>query len=160
MLILATGGTFDKDYDLTSGQLIFAGTCIPQLIHEARLTTPHRLDVLMQKDSLEMTLSDRMVILEACRAASEKHIVIIHGTDTMTDTALFLQSAEIDKTIVLTGAMRPHAFGESDASFNLGYAIAAAQLHTHGVYIAIQGELFNADKVQKNRQLGQFTHTP
>lgn len=159
MLILATGGTFDKEYALTSGELIFSETCLPKLIYEARLTTPHRLHVLMQKDSLDMTIRDRMVILESCRAADEEHIVIIHGTDTMTETATFLQSAAIDKTIVLTGAMRPYAFGHSDASFNLGYAIAAAQLRSHGVYIAMQGELFDADKVQKNRQIGQFTHT-
>lgn len=156
MLILATGGTWDKDYDLISGQLTFAESGLPKLIHQARLTCRHELQILMLKDSLEMTLADRVNILEACRAYHGEQIVIIHGTDTMTETAAFLSTAKIAKTIVLTGAMRPFAFGQSDASFNFGYAIATAQTKASGVYITMQGQCFHSDNVHKDKQNGVF----
>jgi L-asparaginase len=155
MLILATGGTFDKEY-LIDGTLGFQGSSLPKLIQQARLTCPHQLQIVMQKDSLEMTITDRMIILEACRCSAYQKIVIIHGTDTMTDTAEFLQHAQLDKTIVLTGAMRPFAFGQSDASFNFGFALALAQTKPIGVYVAMQGECFSAGKVLKNKSLLQF----
>jgi L-asparaginase len=157
MLILATGGTFDKDYAI-DGNLVFNHSVLPKVIQEARLTCEHQLQVLMQKDSLEMSVSDRMAILEACRTTNASQIVIIHGTDTMTETAEFLQRAALDKTIVLTGAMRPFAFGNSDASFNVGFALAVAQTANIGVYIAMQGECFTAGKVTKDKQRMQFVH--
>lgn len=156
MLIIGTGGTFDKDYELTDGSLVFRQSCIPHLLQEARITSLHRFVSLLKKDSLELTLTDRLRLLEACRSASEENIVIVHGTDTMSETAEFLQHAISDKTIVLTGAMRPHAFGHSDASFNLGYAIACAQHLTHGVYVAMQGECFSAGQVTKDKQRALF----
>ena len=156
MLIVGTGGTFDKDYELTDGSLVFAQSCIPNLLREARITTQHRFVSLLKKDSLELTVADRLQLLEACRSAYETEIVIVHGTDTMTETAAFLQQGAVNKTIVLTGAMRPHAFGHSDASFNLGYAIACAQHLAHGVYIAIQGECFPVGQVMKDKQRALF----
>jgi len=155
MLILATGGTFDKDYAI-DGSLTFNGSFLPKLIQQARLTCPHEHQILMQKDSLDMTLADRMTILEACRCSSSQQIVIIHGTDTMAETAEFLHRAALAKTIVLTGAMRPFAFGNSDAVFNLGYALAIAQTANQGVYIAMQGECFNAGAVVKDKAQLQF----
>lgn len=160
MLILATGGTWDKDYDPVLGALTFSGSRLPAMIAQARLTCAHRLEILMQKDSLDMTTADRMQILEACRMASETQIVIIHGTDTMTDTAVFLHQADLDKTLVLTGAMRPQALGQSDALFNLGHAIAAAQCLPSGCYLSMQGELFSATGAFKDRSRGLFRHTP
>ena len=156
MLIIATGGTFDKDYQLIDGSLGYSQSCIPSLLNEARITTPHTFMALMSKDSLDLTLSDRVTLLESCRAATDSQIVIVHGTDTMTETAAFLQQALGDKTIVLTGAMRPHAFGHSDASFNLGYAIACAQHLPKGIYIAMQGECFLACEVTKDKKRALF----
>jgi L-asparaginase len=156
MLIIATGGTFDKDYNLVNGNLHFTHSCVPTLISQARMTAPHQFLSLMQKDSLELTLADRMQILTACRESNSDRIVIVHGTDTMTETARFLQEVISDKTLVLTGAMRPHAFGQSDASFNLGYAIALAQTLAPGVYIAMQGEYFTPNNVLKDKQQAVF----
>jgi L-asparaginase len=107
-----------------------------------------------------MIITDRMLILEACRNTTSEHIIIIHGTDTMTETADFLRRAALNKTIVLTGAMRPFAFGNSDAAFNLGYALAMAQTAAQGVYIAMQGECFSAGTVIKDKTQLLFTHIP
>ncbi len=159
MLILATGGTFDKDYAL-DGSLAFSGSALPKLIQQARLTCAHELHIIMQKDSLDMSIADRMLILEACRNTTSEQIIIIHGTDTMTETADFLRRAALNKTIVLTGAMRPFAFGNSDAAFNLGYALAMVQMATQGVYIAMQGEYFSAGTVIKDKTQLLFTHLP
>jgi L-asparaginase len=156
MLIIGTGGTFDKDYQLTDGSLVFAQSCITELLREARITAEHRFVSLMKKDSLDLTLTDRLQLLEVCRAAYEKQIVIVHGTDTMAETANFLQQDRLNKTIVLTGAIRPHAFGHSDAGFNLGYAIACSQHLTSGIYIAMQGECFTAGQVMKDKQRALF----
>lgn len=156
MLIIGTGGTFDKDYELTDGSLVFAHSCIPNLLREARITTQHRFVSLLKKDSLELTVADRLQLLEACHSAHETKIVIVHGTDTMTETAKFIQQNDLNKTIVLTGAMRPHAFGHSDASFNLGYAIACAQQLSAGVYLAMQGECFPAGHVMKDKERALF----
>ena len=119
-----------------------------------------RLDVkittLMLIDSLDMTDSDRSLILENCRSVDEDHIVITHGTDTMTLTAEVLAEAKLEKTIVLTGAMLPYKFGSSDGLFNFGCALAYAQALPHGVYVAMNGRYFNWDKVQKNKKTGIF----
>jgi len=156
MLIIGTGGTFDKDYELQDGSLVFGQSAIPKILHQARITSPHLFISLLKKDSLELTLTDRMLILETCRTTHAQQIVIVHGTDTMAETALFLQQAKVNKTIVLTGAMRPHAFSHSDACFNLGYAIACAQQLTEGVYLAMQGECFSAGQVMKDRERALF----
>jgi len=161
ILILATGGTFDKTYDPVAGTLAFGKTCVPALLQAGRCRKGlARVRTLMMKDSLEMTAADRRQILAACRAAKETRIVIIHGTDTLVETARVLgnelNKTLAGKTIVLTGAMVPHAVAGSDASFNLGSAIAFAKALPAGVRIAMNGELFAWDQAAKNRKLARF----
>lgn len=158
ILILVTGGTLDKDYNTLTGELDFAETHLPKLLTQANLTLPIETQVVLQKDSLEMTDADRQTILLACEAAVEQHIVITHGTDTLDLTAKALENNPKlnQKTIVLTGAMRPFQLGESDAAFNVGTALMAVQLASPGVYIVMNGRLFHPSEVQKNRQKGVF----
>lgn len=119
-----------------------------------------RVDVsvrtLMMIDSLDMTDADRQLVVSNCRQCGEPRIVITHGTDTMVDTARALAAAALDKTIVLTGAMIPYAFGSSDGLFNLGSALSFAQVLPPGVYVAMNGMAFPWDRVRKNRQTGFF----
>ncbi|BCN93390.1 asparaginase [Thiomicrorhabdus immobilis] len=156
--LLITGGTLDKDYQTTSGELIFKQTHLNELLREANTTLTIEPQVLMLKDSLEMTDNDREIIYLACLNTKNNQIVITHGTDTMRETAVYLSkhAGLTEKTIVLTGAMRPFKLGHSDASFNVAAALMAVQLAPNGVYITMNGQLFHADKVHKNRQLGQF----
>ncbi|HIE40339.1 MAG TPA: asparaginase [Thiomicrorhabdus sp.] len=157
--LFVTGGTLDKQYQTTTGKLMFPATHLPIMLQEANATLTIETTVLMQKDSLELTDDDREQICQACLDTPQQNIVITHGTDTMVNTALALnQHPNLKhKTIVLTGAMRPFMLGHSDANFNLGSALMAVQLASPGVYIAMNGRLFSANQVQKNRQLGLFT---
>jgi L-asparaginase len=107
-------------------------------------------------DSLEMQDADRQKVLAACQAATEKAIVIVHGTDTMRETAEVLGTALSDKTIVFTGAMIPYEIANSDALFNFGFACGVAQVLPAGVYVAMNGKIFTWDKVTKNRAAGVF----
>jgi L-asparaginase len=111
---------------------------------------------LMMVDSLDMTDADRRLILENCQGAAEERILVTHGTDTMTDTARVLGEARLPKTIVLTGAMVPYAFGSSDGLFNLGSAVSFAQAMPAGVYVAMNGRCFAGGRVRKNRETGIF----
>ncbi|MDE2427439.1 MAG: asparaginase [Burkholderiales bacterium] len=154
--ILATGGTFDKHYNELEGKLAFADSHLPDVLQRARLTVPVALEVCMLMDSLEMNDSHRQTILQACQNATEKAIVIIHGTDTMRETAEVLGAAKLDKTIVFTGAMIPYEIANSDAFFNLGFACGVAQLLPAGVHVAMNGKIFAWDNVQKNRAAGVF----
>jgi L-asparaginase len=154
--ILATGGTFDKHYNEIAGKLDFAESHLPEVLQRARLTVPATLEVCMLIDSLEMDDSHRQTILKACQNASEKAIVIIHGTDTMRETAEVLGAANLDKTIVFTGAMIPYEVAGSDAFFNLGFACAAAQLLPPGCHVAMNGKIFPWHDVKKDRQAGVF----
>lgn len=155
--LLACGGTIDKDYNVLNGELEFTQTYLTELLKQARHQLSLRLETLMLKDSLDMTQVDREHVLEACLNAPEQQIVITHGTDALTQTAEFLaDQIGTQKTIVLTGAMRPFRLAESDASFNLGAALMAVQTTRPGVYIVMNGRLFEAHQVQKNRQLGVF----
>lgn len=154
--ILATGGTFDKHYDPLTGQLGFADSHLPQAIARARITLPVALEVLPLLDSLDMQDIDRLRVLASCRDATENAIVIIHGTDTMRETAEVLGKAQLQKTIVLTGAMIPYEIDNSDAPFNLGFAIGVAQTLPAGVHVAMNGRVFAWDKVHKNRAAGVF----
>lgn len=154
--ILVTGGTFDKYYDAIRGELTFKESHLPNILRQSRVTLPINIEVCLLKDSLQMNDADRQKILSACRQASESHIVVIHGTDTMVETACVLGEEMLPKTIVLTGAMVPYAIIESDALFNLGFALAAAQCAAHGVYVAMNGHVWPWDQVKKNRQLGVF----
>ena len=154
--IIATGGTFDKHYDPLTGKLIFRDSVLPEAIDRARLTLPVTFESLLALDSLDMQDSHRQQIREACERSVEDRVVIVHGTDTMPETAQVLGHAALKKTIVLTGAMVPYQIARSDAFFNLGYACAAASLTATGVYIAMNGQLFRWDDVTKNRAKGIF----
>src|SRR5262245_19633517 len=136
--ILVTGGTFDKEYNELSGSLFFKHTHLSEMLRLGRCHVEVYVETLMMIDSLDMTDEDRARIVEECRAAEEQQIVITHGTDTMVETATALGEAfpaGAAKTIVLTGAMIPYAFGSSDGLFNLGSAISFAQILPPGVYI-------------------------
>lgn len=155
ILVLTTGGTIDKAYfdALSEYQIVESG--IPALIAEARVALPFRVVELMRKDSLDLTEADRALIAAAIREAPETRIILTHGTDTMTDTARVL--ADIPgKTMVLTGALSPARFAQTDAPFNLGMAFATAQVATPGVWIAMSGQVFNGLKVKKDRAAGKF----
>lgn len=154
--ILATGGTFDKHYNELNGTLGFADSHVPELLKRCRLTIDVALEQLPLMDSLDMVDADRQRILAACSVAAERAIVIIHGTDTMPQTAQVLGPAALGKTIVLTGAMIPYAVANSDAMFNLGFAAGVAQTLPAGVYVAMNGKIFAWDNVQKNKAAGVF----
>jgi L-asparaginase len=168
--ILVTGGTFDKEYNELTGALAFKDTHLPEMLRLGRCRVDVSVRTLMMIDSLEMTGADRALIVEQCRQAAESRLLVTHGTDTMVETAAALASALVGdgprsdgvtrsipaKTIVLTGAMIPYAFGSSDGLFNLGSALSFVQVLPPGVYIAMNGRCFNWDRVRKNRETGRF----
>ena len=154
--IIATGGTFDKHYDPITGQLVFVDSVLPEALARARITDPTSVEPLMAIDSLDMNDTHRAQILSACERSAEHKIVIIHGTDTLRETAQVLGQAGLQKTIVLTGAMVPYRVASSDALFNLGFAFAVAQLNAPGVFVAMNGRVFSWDKVRKNKTDGIF----
>lgn len=154
--VLVTGGTFDKEYDELAGALSFKKTHLGEMLRLGRCHVEVAITTVMMIDSLEMTDADRSVVVEHCARASEDRIVVTHGTDTMTETAAAIARVLADKTIVLTGAMVPYAFGSSDGLFNLGSAISFVQVLSPGVYIAMNGKCFAWDRVRKNRELGIF----
>ncbi|PLK27471.1 asparaginase domain-containing protein [Novosphingobium sp. TH158] len=156
ILVLTTGGTIDKAYfdALSEYQIVDSG--IPELLKEARVALPFRVVELMRKDSLELTDADRTLIASAAREAPEARVVITHGTDTMTETAKVIASEVPGKTVVLTGALSPARFAETDAPFNLGMAFATAQTAPPGVWIAMSGQVFDGLKVRKDREAGKF----
>ena len=154
--IIATGGTFDKHYDEIAGKLTFADSYLPQVIKRARITAETALGMLPLLDSLDMQDIDRHRVLTSSSNAKEEIIIIIHGTDTMRETAAVLGAAELKKTIVLTGAMIPYVIANSDALFNFGFACGVAQVLPHGVYVAMNGKIFAWNNVQKNRGAGIF----
>ena len=154
--LLITGGTFDKDYDELTGKLYFHDTHIHEMLRLGRCRVETHVRTVMMVDSLEMTESDREIVKEVCRKSEEERIVITHGTDTMAETARVLGEAALPKTIVLTGAMIPYAFGSSDGLFNLGSALSFVQVLPHGVYVAMNGRYFTWDDVRKNRGIGVF----
>lgn len=156
ILVLTTGGTIDKNYfdALSEYQIVDSG--IPDLLKEARVALPCRVEEVCRKDSLELTDQDRAQIAKAAREAPEQRIVVTHGTDTMTETARVLAAEVPGKTICLTGALTPARFTETDAPFNLGMAFATAQAATPGVWIAMSGQVFDGLKVRKDREAGKF----
>ena len=154
--IFVTGGTFDKTYDEIHGRLSFGGTHLPEMLRLGRSRVEVSISTLMMKDSLDMTDEDRALIVRSCAGCDQSRIVVTHGTDTMVETAAALARGVTGKTIVLTGAMIPYAFGSSDGLFNLGSALSFAQVLPPGVYIAMNGQHFSWDKVRKNRETGVF----
>ena len=161
LAILVTGGTFDKQYDELSGRLFFRDTHVAEMLRLGRSRLDITVETVMMLDSLDMNDEARARIVERCRARSERSIVITHGTDTMVETAQEIAQARLDdKTIVLTGAMVPYAFGSSDGLFNLGSAVSLAQVLPAGVYVAMNGRHFSWDEVRKNREHGVFEWRP
>ena len=158
--ILVTGGTFDKDYDELSGQLFFKDSHIAEMLRLGRSRVEVTIRTVMMIDSLEMTEADRALIVQNCAQCAEERIVITHGTDTMTETAAAIAAAVSGKTVVLTGAMIPYAFGSSDGLFNLGSALSFVQILPPGVYLAMNGKCFPWDRVRKNRERGEFEELP
>lgn len=156
--LFVTGGTFDKEYDFVTGKLFFADSNLPDMLQVGRSTLEVSIRTLMMLDSLEITEQDRENIANNCRSAPTDQILITHGTDTMTETAQYLAGEDIrGKTIVITGAMIPYAFGSSsDGFFNLGSALAFVQSLPAGVYIVMNGRYFSWDGVKKNRSTGLF----
>jgi L-asparaginase len=157
--ILVTGGTFDKEYNELAGALAFKNTHVPEMLRLGRCRVDVSISTLMMIDSLDMTPADRARIVEACGTSAESRILITHGTDTMVDTARALAAAnpnEAGRTIVLTGAMVPYAFGSSDGLFNLGSALSFVQVLQPGVYVAMNGRCFDWNRVRKNRDTGVF----
>jgi L-asparaginase len=157
--ILVTGGTFDKQYNELAGTLAFKDTHLPEMLRLGRSRVAVTITTLMMIDSLDMTDAHRDRIVASCRKAAEARILITHGTDTMIETARALAAAfpaDRGKTIVLTGAMVPYAFGSSDGLFNLGSALSFVQVLERGVYVAMNGRCFAWNQVQKNRETGIF----
>ena len=156
--IFITGGTFDKSYDYMNGKLFFNKTHLPEMLKRSRCRLKVSVETLMMIDSLEMNKSQTENIISKCKSSKSKRIVITHGTDKMVATARALAKSNIqDKTIVLTGAMIPYAFGSSsDGFFNLGCALSFVQTLDAGTYITMQGQYFNWDEVDKNSIKGYF----
>ena len=154
--IFVTGGTFDKTYDEIGGALSFGETHLPEMLRLGRSRVDVAVRTLMMVDSLQMTDADRALVVHECHHCPESRIVITHGTDTMVETARAIAAGVTRKTVVLTGAMIPYAFGSSDGLFNLGSALSFAQVLPVGVYIAMNGQQFAWDKVRKNRDTGVF----
>jgi len=156
--VFVTGGTFDKEYNFINGELYFKDTHLSTMFERGRSTLDIDLKTLMMIDSLEMSESDRDIIIHNCRKTKYDKVLITHGTDTIVDTAAAIAAADVKfKTIILTGAMIPIAFGSSsDGFFNLGSALAYSQSMPHGVYVAMNGRCFDWDNVRKNRKTGYF----
>ncbi|MFZ3322013.1 MAG: asparaginase domain-containing protein [Usitatibacter sp.] len=154
--IIVTGGTFDKRYDAIKGELTFSETHLPALLAQARVKLPLAVDIRLLIDSLQMTDAHRQSVLEACRESPERSIVVVHGTDTMVETANVVGRAALDKTVVFTGAMVPYSVQDSDAPFNLGFALAASLTLPSGAYVAMNARIFPWDDVMKDKAEGAF----
>jgi L-asparaginase len=155
IVIVTTGGTIDKAYFDALSTYQIGEPVVKKLLEGANVTHPYRIVELLRKDSLELTDQDRERLKATVAGLDEQRIVITHGTDTMTDSARVLASIP-QKTIVLTGALSPARFAESDATFNIGMAFAAVQTLSPGVYVAMNGRVFRGDEVKKDREQRRF----
>ena len=153
--IFTTGGTFDKVYFDALSEFRFGEPIVADLLAEANVVFDYTIEPLLQKDSLDMSVADRNLIRAAVERVSESLILIIHGTDSLVETAMNLLDLP-GKTIVLFGAMQPARMRDTDARFNLGFACAAAQLLPAGVYLAMNGRVFDPREVRKNRTQNRF----
>jgi L-asparaginase len=157
ILFIQTGGTIDKDYPRTTKGYSFEITepAVRRILERINPTFEYRIIPLLQKDSLDLTEDDRQRIVQECQKRAEDRIIITHGTDTMIETAKALRSLK-GKHIVLTGAMRPEKFSDSDAPFNIGLAVGAVSTLPCGVYIAMHGKVHPFDVCTRNPSTGQF----
>ena len=154
--IFITGGTFDKEYNELSGELYFNNSHMYELLKLGRCRLDVDIETLMMVDSIEMSKTERNYIIQKCIEEPVRQIIITHGTDTMVETARMLADDVNYKTIVLTGAMIPVGFGSSDGLFNMGSALSFVQALPPGIYIAMNGQVFNQENVRKNKKLGIF----
>jgi L-asparaginase len=152
---VTTGGTIDKVYYDAKSRYEVGESVIEHMLRQGEVHFEHRVIALMRKDSLEMTDRDRQLIRASVEADPGRLFVITHGTDTMVETARALSGLE-DKVVVLTGALNPARFQASDAMFNIGMAVAAVQVLEPGVYLAMNGRIFDPRRVRKNRELNRF----
>ena len=156
--VFITGGTFDKEYNLITGKLYFKDTHLHHMFERGRCVVKTDIKTLMMVDSLELMEEDRAIIIHNCKRSPYNKIILTHGTDRMVHTATVLAQEKIEgKTIILTGAMIPYAFGNSsDGFFNLGAALAFVQTLPHGIYIAMNGRYFHWNNVRKDMDTGLF----
>lgn len=155
LTIFTTGGTIDKIYFDALSDFQVGETALESILREANVSFTFEISPLMRKDSLELTDEDRAIVREAVLSTTAKRVLITHGTDTMIETAIAIGDAG-GRTVVLTGAMQPASLRRSDAVFNIGFATAAAWTLSPGVYIAMNGRVFDPRAIRKNRQAQQF----
>jgi len=153
--VFITGGTIAKRYDEIGGKLVFDANHLTKVLAQGRCTTELKIETLMLKDSLEMDDVDREIIYQSVESCASSKILITHGTDTMVESAKRVSNIH-DKTIIFTGAMIPHAFKNSDSTFNVGTALGALSCLEHGVYLAMNGQIFLWDSVDKDIIQGEF----
>jgi L-asparaginase len=158
ILVVTTGGTIDKVYFDAKSEFEVGRSLVGDLLREAHVHAPYEIMEVLRKDSLDLTDADRERIRATIERAPNPRVVVTHGTDTMTDTARVLRAIS-GKTIVLTGALAPARFANTDAAFNVGMAFAAAQTLPAGVYIAMNGQVFDAARVRKDRAANRFIAT-
>ena len=154
-MIVTTGGTIDKVYFDAASKFSVGDSVVADLLRQAHVEQPYEVVEVLRKDSLDITPEDRELVRETIAAREEHRVIVTHGTDTMTATAEVLQSL-VEKTIVLTGALAPARFAQSDATFNVGMAFAAAETLPPGVYIVMNGQVFEAGAVRKDRDQNRF----
>ena len=155
--VLTTGGTIDKVYFDAKSAFQVGDSVVAELLRQAHVEAAFAVVEVLRKDSLELTDTDRAKIVEAVNACASDAVVITHGTDTMADTAQLLKAADTgSKTVVLTGALSPARFAQSDATFNVGMAFAAAQCLAAGIYIVMNGQVFSAGAVRKDTANNKF----
>ena len=157
--IITTGGTIDKVYFDARSEYEVGSPQITEILREANVTFDHTLESVLRKDSLELTDADRELIRAHVEAATADRVLITHGTDTLVQTALALEGIP-GKTVILTGSMQPARFRNTDAVFNVGVAIGAVQCLPPGVYLAMNGRVFDPRRVRKNRERHAFEDRP
>ena len=157
--IITTGGTIDKVYFDAQSEYEVGSPQVLEILREAHVTFDHTLESVLRKDSLELTDADRQLIRRHVEAAPANRVLITHGTDTLVQTALALEDIP-RKTVVLTGSMQPARFRNTDAVFNVGVAIGAVQCLPPGVYLAMNGRVFDPRRVRKNRERHAFEEVP
>jgi L-asparaginase len=158
LLIITTGGTIDKIYFDDKSDYQIGESQISQILRAMNVAFDIEVNEVLRKDSLHMGPQDRLLVREAVLQSDIRHVLITHGTDTMVETANALQGLS-DRTIVLTGALNPARFRDSDAVFNIGCAVGAVQCLPPGVYIAMNGKVWNPARVRKNRAANRFEET-
>ena len=153
--VFTTGGSLDKGYSTRESAFLVQEPQVGNVLQDANVAFEYEIEPLVRKDSLELTEEDRALIFLKVREDSAERILITHGTDTMAQTGRHLVGIK-GKTIVLTGAMQPASFKRTDAPFNIGFAVAALQTLPHGVYVAMNGRIFDPAHTRKNRTMNQF----